>query len=160
MPDMSSVIVRDADFDDIPRVIDCVHKLLRELSDDPNYALDRDGAENVCNRILLGREAGEVLVANVEGTPGELIGCLTVSYVDAVRYGGTFATLEEFWVHPDYRSTGVGALLLAALTERFSGYIEVGLPNEAFKDFARTLNFYETQGFRPIGPRLRLPPPA
>jgi para-aminobenzoate synthetase len=158
MPDMSSVIVRDADFGDIPSLVSCVHELLKELSDDPDYAIERDGAENVCNRILLGRQAGEVLVAHIEGEPARLVGCLTVSYVDAVRYGGTFATLEELWVDPDHRSAGVGARLLATLRARFSGYIEVGLPNEGFEDFARTLHFYESQGFRPIGPRLRLSP--
>lgn len=158
MPDMPSIIVRDADFSDVPNVVECVHELLKELSADPAYALDRDGASSVCERILLGRESGEVLIAHFEGEPNDLLGCLTISYVDAVRYGGTFATLEEFWVHAEHRSAGIGAMLLRFLRERFSGYIEVGLPSEGFKDFARTLNFYQSQGFRPIGPRLRLPP--
>ena len=75
----------------------------------------------------------------------------------AIYAGGRFGEITELYVVPEARSTGVAAALVAAAV-RVAGdkgwrRLEVGAP--AQPAWARTLAFYERQGFAPVGPRLR-----
>jgi len=103
-------------------------------------------------RALLGRERGEVLVAD-EG--GAVLGVATVSYNLAIRYGGEYAQLEELIVDPAARGKNVGGLLVGTAVERARarGCAEFGLYLLETTEHNRP--FYEKYGFRYTGSELR-----
>ena len=85
------------------------------------------------------------------------VGVITVSTVSAIYAAGVVGTIQELYVAPTSRSTGVGRELLARIVEvgRRSGWnrIEVGAPGQ--EQWSRTINFYKANGFTEIGPRLQ-----
>lgn len=86
----------------------------------------------------------------------EAVGVLTIVESIALYAGGRIGVINELYVIPAYRSEGVGKLLLDAAKElaeqRGWERLEVTTPGE---DYAKTLRFYEREGFMPIGPRYK-----
>lgn len=87
---------------------------------------------------------------------GDAVGVLTIVESLGLYAGGRIGVINELYVVPEYRSEGVGKLLLDAAKEladqRGWARIEVTTPGE---DYAKTLRFYEREGFMPIGPRYK-----
>jgi ribosomal protein S18 acetylase RimI-like enzyme len=137
-----SLEVRKAVAADEAAVFDLLPQLLGE------ERAPGEQAREVFRRLLSG-DRGTALVA-VEGE--RLLGVITVSYVDAVRYGGRYAQIEELVVDEAARGKNAGAALVQASIEaaREAGCREIGL-------YAREHNrpFYEKYGFTYAGPELR-----
>lgn len=97
-----------------------------------------------------------LLVAEADGA---LIGVLSASWQRAIHVPGRYATIQDLWVHRDWRSRAIGAALVEALValarEQGVARIEVGLPRETFAAIAATEGFYRRNGFEPLGPRMR-----
>jgi GNAT superfamily N-acetyltransferase len=150
------VIIRAAQPADIPVVLANVQSLIRELSGEAGFTL-APGARDACLRLISDATTGTIVVA-VDNS-GRIDGVLTVSLQIALHSGGTFAELQEFWVAPDRRSSGIGEQLISAVedfcTRQGVTMIEVGLPPASFASLARTERFYERMGFAAIGPRRR-----
>lgn len=72
---------------------------------------------------------------------------------------GTYGIINELYVVPDRRSSGIAQLLIDAAAEmgKQKGWsqLEVGAPRQPM--WNRTLAFYLRSGFMEIGPRLALP---
>ena len=89
---------------------------------------------------------------------GDAVGVLTIVESLALYAGGRIGVINELYVVPPYRSEGVGKLLLDAAknlaSERGWQRLEVTTPGE---QYAKTLRFYEREGFMPIGPRYKFP---
>ncbi len=91
-------------------------------------------------------------------TDGEVAAVGTVSFVEAWRSSGRYAIIQEMFVEPESRSSGVGmAVLLSALEHAIycgCSTVELGTP------FAgqRQIQFYERAGFTGVGARLRWRP--
>jgi GNAT superfamily N-acetyltransferase len=130
-----------------------VAELLRELGG----ASPPLPAMQTAARVLLDDpRAGALLVAEADGA---IVGVLGASWQSAIHIPGRYALIQDLWVHPSWRGTGVGAGLLAALFElaREQGLarVEVGLPGERFAGLAATRGFYLANGFTPLGARMR-----
>lgn len=87
-----------------------------------------------------------------------LAGLVMINECAAIYAGGLFGEISELWVRKDCRSKGIAADLVAHV-KRFArdrGWkrLEVGAPLQP--QWARTLAFYEREGFATTGPRLRL----
>jgi GNAT superfamily N-acetyltransferase len=99
---------------------------------------------------------GATIVAEGED---EIVGVLSASWQRALHVPGRYATIQDLWVDPDWRSRKVGAALvegLAALCrEQGVARIEVGLPRESFDAIRATEAFYVDNGFEQLGPRMR-----
>lgn len=89
---------------------------------------------------------------------GDAVGVLTIVESLALYAGGRIGVINELYVVPPYRSEGVGKMLLDAAkdlaSERGWQRLEVTTPGE---QYAKTLRFYEREGFMPIGPRYKFP---
>lgn len=87
---------------------------------------------------------------------GDAVGVITIVESLALYAGGRIGVINELYVVPEYRSEGVGKLLLDAAKEladqRGWARIEVTTPGE---EYAKTLRFYEREGFMAIGPRYK-----
>src|SRR5690349_11522864 len=73
---------------------------------------ERPQLEAEVGALIADDGVGELLVAE-EG--GELVGVLGASWQRAIHVPGRYATIQDLWVHPDWRSRGIGAELVAAL---------------------------------------------
>jgi len=99
---------------------------------------------------------GATLVAEAGG---EIVGVLSASWQRALHVPGRYATIQDLWVHRDWRSRRVGAALVEELAVLCRGEgvarIEVGLPRESFGAIRATESFYLGTGFEHLGPRMR-----
>ncbi len=156
--------VRAAVGDEVPAVAAAVGELLAELGATPPSAPAMEAAARV---LIHDRHTGAVLVAESDGAEdgvalegtGALIGVLGASWQNAIHAPGRYGLIQDLWVQPAWRGSGVGAGLLAALFElaheRKLARVEVGLPREHFVGLAATEAFYVANGFTALGARMR-----
>lgn len=154
-PSLTRCEVRVADEADAPAVAAAVAQLLVELSGGGPAAAD---LERATVELARDRGAGALLVAEAGGEDG-LVGVLAASWQHAIHVPGRYGTIQDLWVHPDWRSKAIGQRLVDAFCElaRESGAkrIEVGLPREDFERIEATEAFYRANGFEHLGPRMR-----
>jgi ribosomal protein S18 acetylase RimI-like enzyme len=139
--------IRRAAASDTPSVIDLLEQLFAGGGDTRvDTAMWRERLTD-----LLASDRLRVLVA--EDANG-VLGVISFSFNQALRYGGEYAQIEELIVDPRGRGRKLGAALVQAAigASKERGCAEIGL-------YAReeTRAFYEKLGFRYTGPELRLP---
>jgi branched-chain amino acid aminotransferase len=147
-------IVRPARHTDEHKVIEAIRSLCTELRGKdvklPEIAAD------VFQRIISNTIPGAVFIA--ETTDGNLIGCATVFIQEVIFRGGSYALIQELWVHPSHRSLSVGAALVRSVEEfcreQSLKRLEVCLPHESFVNFNKTQKFYGRIGFADNGPYM------
>lgn len=145
--------VERASRSDVAGVVIASQELLLELgaTPPPAAALERSVRE-----LIDDDTAGVVLVAR---TDRDVIGLLGASWQVAIHVPGRYATIQDLWVHPMWRSRSIGRELIDALVEACHGRgvarIEVGLPRESFRALGATEAFYLDNDFAPLGPRMR-----
>jgi branched-chain amino acid aminotransferase len=149
----ASVRIRAASAADAPAVAAAVEALLIELGGErPSKAALEEAARGLAED----GDLGALLVAEDGET---LVGMLAASWQYAVHVPGRYGTIQDLWVHPEWRSRAVGRELILALvrqaTEVGVPRLEVGLPQEGFAQLAATERFYRDNGFTPLGPRMR-----
>ena len=147
--------VREATEADVAAVAAGVGELLVELSGGGPAA---EAIETATTELVRDRGMGALLVAEAGGEDG-IVGVLAASWQHAVHVPGRYGTIQDLWVHPEWRSKTIGHDLVEAFCEvaREAGAqrIEVGLPREDFEGIAATEAFYRANGFEHLGPRMR-----
>jgi ribosomal protein S18 acetylase RimI-like enzyme len=147
------VSIREATREDLPAVVAAVEELLAELG---GSSPSRPQMEAEVGALLDDGALGTLLVAEDDGA---LVGVLGASWQRAIHVPGRYATIQDLWVDPEWRSRGIGAELVDALAaiarEQGVGRIEVGLPRETFAAIEQTEAFYRGAGFEHLGPRMR-----
>ena len=87
---------------------------------------------------------------------GDAVGVITIAESLGFYASGRIGVINELYVVPEYRSEGVGKMLLDAAKnladERGCARLEVTTPGD---EYEKTLRFYEREGFFPIGPRYK-----
>jgi GNAT superfamily N-acetyltransferase len=144
--------IRTGRAEDIPQIVGLVDKLLCELNH-KKLELDHDIMGRICAELLSDHNHNVFLAFNGD----QAVGMAGIVQSIAIYTLGPFGVLNELYVLPEYRSLGVGKLLIAAITEygENKGWarIEVGLPEQGL--FQRTFDFYQREGFEEIGPRVK-----
>lgn len=144
-----AVTVRLAAPADSAEVVRLVSALLVELG---GSALEPARAREVYAELVASHDLGFVALAESEGT---VTAVCTVSWAHALRSQGRYAIVQEMYVAPELRSSGVGRrvleLALAVARERGCPFVELGTPAAG----ARQIAFYRGSGFVPVGERLR-----
>jgi|CZKG01.1.fsa_nt_gi branched-chain amino acid aminotransferase len=147
--------IRAAGHEDVDVVVESVRELLAELGGTPAGVPAMRAAVRA---ILDSPAAGIVLLAEAEAEDA-VVGVLAASWQIAIHVPGSYALIQDLWVHPAWRSRSLGAELVTALVEaaraRDMERVEVGLPRERFAGFAATEAFYLSNDFQPLGPRMR-----
>ncbi|NRR34352.1 GNAT family N-acetyltransferase [Oxalobacteraceae bacterium] len=92
---------------------------------------------------ILGVQEGRVIA----------VACIAESY--ALYAGGKIGIVQEFFVSPEYRSSGVGAQLIEAVNAhgREQGWACVELCTPPLPAFDNTLAFYQRNGMAAVGGR-------
>jgi branched-chain amino acid aminotransferase len=147
------VNVRAGTADDAPAVAKAVEELLIELGGERPSAT---ALEEAVRRLAENPEAGALLVAEEDE---RVVGVLAASWQYAIHVPGRYGTIQDLWVHPEWRSRSLGRELILALVREASEAgvprLEVGLPQESFAQLGATERFYRENDFQPLGPRMR-----
>jgi GNAT superfamily N-acetyltransferase/quercetin dioxygenase-like cupin family protein len=141
--------------DDAPAVLATVEALLRELGEEGDEA----GVGDPAAVLAAWRAAGERFqVFAARGEDGAIAGLLTLFESFAIYLGGAYGVINEMYVAPGHRSTGVGAALIgaAAAWGRERGWSRLDVTAPESPRWLRTRRFYESRGFRFTGPKLKL----
>ncbi len=154
LPSQGACTVRRAGAEDLSAAVGAVRDLLVELGGNPPPI---EAMQAAARELIEVPDAGLLLLAELEG---ELVGVLAASFQLAIHTAGRYALLQDLWVKPACRSGSIGRQLLEALCAqaRARGLprVEVGLPSDDFPRIEATRGFYLKNGFRPLGPRMRL----
>ena len=147
-------VVRPGGPNESERVGLLVYELLTELY--PGEEHQRSAFVDAASTLLTGNEGVWSYLATMPA--GRDVGVVTLNECAAINWGGRFGEICELYVVPEFRSKGVGGLLIEAAIsfghERGWFGIEVGAPSAP--TWQRTIDFYRRQGFEEVGPRLDL----
>jgi GNAT superfamily N-acetyltransferase len=147
------VSVRAATAEDAPAVAGAVEALLIELGGERPSSSD---LQEAARNLAVDPSSGALLVAEDDGA---IVGVLAASWQYAIHVPGRYGTIQDLWVHPEWRSRALGRELIIALVRRATEAgvprLEVGLPQNSFAQLAATERFYRENDFTPLGPRMR-----
>jgi branched-chain amino acid aminotransferase len=145
--------VREAEAADAAAAASGIAELLVELGGEGPSSV---ALEEATRHLIEDPGAGVLLVAEADD---RLIGVLAASWQFAVHVPGHYGTIQDLWVHPEWRSKAIGRDLMeafCAVARRHGAKrIEVGLPREDFPGLRATEAFYLGNGFVSLGPRMR-----
>jgi GNAT superfamily N-acetyltransferase len=151
-----SITIRQANADDAVLVGNAVTDLIHELFPEDAATYPREMLVKSASELLAGDSSVWAFIA-VDGD-GQAAGVMTLNECAAISVGGRFGEIYELYVSPEHRSKGVGLELIKVAAEfgRSRGWplLEVGAPD--VPRWQRTVDFYLTNGFNEIGPRLEL----
>ena len=154
---MQEIDIIKATKNDIKIIVDLITKLLIDFNNqsDSDFIVNRDTLETVTRKLITRNNFGAFIAYASKNTP---VGLITISEAFAIYNGGDFGVITELYVDRNYRSAGIGKLLLQTVF-KFSevmnwNKIEVGAPNS--EEWPRTLEFYKKNGFKQKGPKLRV----
>ena len=141
--------VRLATKDDRDTALGLVRGLLIELGGNPAPATE---LFDVYDDLVSGGDAGFIVLAEEDGVAKAVC---TASFQVAVRTVGRYCILQEMFVEPHARSSGVGKAVIDFALEHAvaSGceVVELGTPRVG----ERQIEFYERAGFESVGARMR-----
>ena len=144
--------VRLATAQDRDAAIDLARRLLIELGGTPAPAA---AMAPVFDGFVGDGNAGFVALGEHEG---RFVAVCTVSFVEALRSVGRYAIIQEMYVDPGARSSGVGMEVLRFALDhavaRGCAMVELGTPYHG----ERQIQFYQRAGFTNVGARLRWRP--
>ncbi len=147
--------IREASSNDSDIVGTLVNALLCELMPQSHYEDQLVDHIEAANSLMSSGYLNALLAYNKHG---KAIGVCTMHQCAAVYAKGLFGEISELYIDPDYRSGGLGADFIKAA--RVFGHskgwriLEVGAPD--VPRWQRTVNFYLSQGFSEVGPRLEI----
>jgi GNAT superfamily N-acetyltransferase len=139
--------------EDSSTVFDWVVRLLKELGEgDELGALAEKEVLQAWKKSL---DRFHVFVA--KNDTGEILGILTLAESFAIYANGNYGIINEMYVSPQYRSLGIGAMLVDASKEfgRQRGWARIDVTAPESERWERTRRFYEKEGFAFTGPKLK-----
>jgi ribosomal protein S18 acetylase RimI-like enzyme len=138
-------------------VLALIEELLAELgSEGQEFAqIDR---EKLHTDIEVGLDSGRFLAFLARDESGTAVGVLTLSESFALYAGGTYGTIDEMYVKPEYRCRGVGGQLVdaAVAVARERRWFRLDVTGPGDPRARRAVRFYEAMGFQFTGPKMRL----
>jgi GNAT superfamily N-acetyltransferase len=132
--------VREAVLGDVPTLIE----LMAEFYAESDYVLDRARAGAAFTALLSDLRLGRVWL--IEQAAAE-VGYVVVTFVYGMEYGGLMAFVDDFFVRPEFRNSGLGTSALAATREACAMLGVRALSVEVAGDNEPALAVYRRTGF-------------
>jgi len=147
--------IKKATYDDAKIVFEQVMLLLRELCDNPDKYEEPD-YDRVCRAWKKNDDCFNAFLAYDD--TDQPVGVITLVECFAIYAAGSCGIINELYVAPEYRSRGVGKMLLDEVKKigPEKGWQRIAVTAPAGEKWRRTVAFYEREGFQPAGPSLRI----
>ena len=151
----ADIVIQRAHAADAPAVAVLVGELLAEIVNTIGIQAFNFNLQETTERlaIYLANETYFVFVARpADGRP---IGFVALSECHALYAEGTFGTIPELYVRPEYRTRKLGRRLVseAKAFGAARGWKRLEVTTPPLPQFDRTLAFYEREGFAVAGGR-------
>ena len=146
--------IEKASIDDAQKVFRQVILLLDELREEDDASIKSD-IEKITEAWKENNSRFNVFMAlDDSGSP---VGVITLAESFAIYAGGNYGIINELYVAPEYRSRGVGRMLLDAIKDfaREKGWERVDVTAPTGEKWRRTVAFYEREGFAFTGPKMK-----
>ena len=140
---MPSVSIRAVELPDLDAAVALFDAQLREHVIITPVADLRD----VARAVIADSSHGFLLLALSEGTP---VGVAYAASHLSLEHGGTIGWLEELYVAPRWRGSGIGARLLKEVIERAQKLNWRGLELEVVSGHERVVPLYLRHTFQPL----------
>jgi GNAT superfamily N-acetyltransferase len=151
----ANITIEKATADDSHEIAVMVGELLGEIMNAIGLQAFNFDLEETTERLkdFLTREKYFVFVARTEG--GNAVGFVALYESHALYAEGTFGTIPELYVRPEYRSNRVGFRLLSQARSfgTLRGWKRLEVTTPPLPQFEKTLAFYEREGFAVAGGR-------
>lgn len=127
---IESLVVTPAAVADIPSLV----VLMQAFYAESGHALDADAARAAFGRLIGSPALGAVWIAHIGSEP---VGHVVLVTRFAMEHGALAGCVDDLFVKPEYRRSGVGGVLLAALLTECASrqcqslHVEVGADNMA-----------------------------
>lgn len=150
---MRNIVIIKAKENDYTHVADLIQSLLIELEPHSTQDVLAMNIPLITEDLLKKQKIFAFLALN----EGESIGVITFHECAAIYAGGIFGEISELYVKPTFRSCQVGELLVNSEIEQSSanGWKRLEVCSPPPTEFKRTIHFYEKNGFKNTGARLR-----
>jgi len=110
------------------------------------FDFDPESSRLMVRHVLANPQVGAVFLARQ--ADGRAVGYMVLTHCYSLEFGGPFVLLDEIFVLPEARSTGLGKRLIDAASgfcrERGIGHLRL----EVQKKNVRAVDVYRTYGFR------------
>lgn len=131
-------------------VIELTSEICR-LTNAQHFDIDLNTTSRRCHELLTDGHYAAIIAFHND-TP---IALATITETYALYAGGKIGVIQEFYVSPDYRASGVGAKLLEQVKQHgtYHQWSCLELCTPPLPEFERTLNFYQKNGLAAVGGR-------
>ncbi len=150
-----NITVARASAQDSHEVAEMAGELLREIMDAIGVQAFNFDLEETTDRLMgfLDRETYFVFVARDERQ--RAVGFIAMVESHALYAEGTFGTIPELYVRPEFRSRNVGLDLVTQAKSfgKSRGWTRLEVTTPPLPQFDKTLAFYEREGFAITGGR-------
>jgi GNAT superfamily N-acetyltransferase len=124
---------------------------ISEVTKAQHFDIDLNGTIQRCNELITDGHYSAII--GVYGNKPIAVVTMTETY--ALYAGGKIGVIQEFYVSPEFRASGVGSTLFEQVQHYGNKHnwscIELCTP--PLPEFERTLNFYQKNGLIPVGGR-------
>ena len=116
-----------------------------------HFDIDLNSTIQRCRELIIGGHYAGI-IGFYKDIP---IAAVTFTETYALYAGGKIGVIQEFYVSEEHRSTGVGSMLIEQVTKygAQNDWSCIELCTPPLPEFERTLNFYQTNGLKPVGGR-------
>lgn len=122
-----------------------------ELTKTQHFDIDLNGTIQRCRELIQDGHYSAIIGFD-KNNP---VAVVTMTETYALYAGGKIGLIQEFYVSPEFRASGVGSMLIEQVQdyghEHYWSCIELCTP--PLPEFERTLKFYQKNGLIPVGGR-------
>lgn len=122
-----------------------------ELTNTKHFDIDLKSTIQRCNELISDGHYAAIIGFD----ENKIVAVVTMSETYALYAGGKIGVIQEFYVVPEFRASGLGSMLIEQVKTygKKHNWSCLELCTPPLPEFERTLNFYQNNGLNPVGGR-------